>query len=594
MVSTLLITLCCLELLPMPVGESDTLARPSLPSASMRTTPLPAVGASQDGELRFRELLGSVGGAGSGGGAGAGEAGEAPESPVAEAWPVLRSSSVLSERAPGGAGPGEGLLRLRAVEPQLRTVWNSRLPNSMNEGSLWAGRGASGLVRAGVRLDAGEREGRTGGRLTLIVAPEFVWARNRAFQTVSFPETDTERARHPLASPFQYPPRSMDLPQRFGEAGYRRWTPGQSSLTVRFGPFAAGAATENLWWGPGTRNALVLSSNAPGVPHLFLRTTRPVELGIGNRWIGAAEAYGILGRLERSDYFFGPGANPASFPRYRSLSAFAIALTPAFDEHLTLGISRAVYGPTEDAVPVRAWINALRSVGIPPPVPDGGTLRPGRDQIFSLFWRWAFPGVGFEAYGEWGRYEQPKSSRDFFELPHHSQGYTLGSQWARTMTPLGREGTFRIQGEITNLEPSITYRVRETGEWYASRRVPEGYTHRGRVLGAAIGPSGSSQWLALDWFDGGWKVGTFLGRIRWQNEAQQSFAPELRRADVSLFSGVRGVMGLGPMRMEAEFTSTARLNYLFQALFLSPVEETGVDIANHTLSLTLSVPGVGP
>lgn len=579
MVSTLLLLFCGLGLPDSLPASADTVAVSAQARMAPAVAPLPTVGSYRDGEFRMRALMGST--------ATEAEADDVPPAP----WPVLRSPSILAERSHTMAGGTA--FRIRMVEPQLRMVWNSRLPVSMNEGSLWAGRGAATLARAGVRLDAWERDSGPA-RLTLILAPEFTWTQNRAFQTISFPEIDRIRQRHPLASPFQYPPRSMDLPQRLGLSSRQEWTPGQSSLTLRVGPFAGGAATENLWWGPGIRNALLMSSNAPGVPHLFVRTTRPVELGIGNRWIGAAEAYGVLGRLHRSDYFFGPGSDPDAVPRFRSLSAFAVTLRPAFDEHLTLGIARAVYAPTDDAVPIRAGVNALRSVGVPGPARSGEVARPGRDQILSVFWRWAFPGVGFEAYGEWGRYEQPRSLRDLFELPHHSQGYTVGSQWTRSAAPLGRTGHVRIQGEITDLEPSITYRVRESGEWYAGRRVPEGYTHRGRVLGAAIGPSGSSQWLGLDWFDEGWWVGTFVGRIRWQNEAQQSFLPEERRADVSLFSGVRGAVDIGPVRLDADFTSTARLNYLFQTFFVSPEQEVGVDIANHTLSLTLSVPGRRP
>ena len=58
----------------------------------------------------------------------------------------------------------------------------------------------------------------------------------------------------------------------------------------------------------------------------------------------------------------------------------------------------------------------------------------------------------------------------------------------------------RLQAEHTYLEKSATSRDRPVGVYYTSRAVLQGYTHDGRVLGAAIGPGASSHWLAVDYF----------------------------------------------------------------------------------------------
>ena len=68
-------------------------------------------------------------------------------------------------------------------------------------------------------------------------------------------------------------------------------------------------------------------------------------------------------------------------------------------------------------------------------------------------------------------------------------------QWVQASD---RNARLRIQTEITNLEPSSTFRHRTPFSSYASQGVPQGYTHKGQVLGASIGPGASSQWLALD------------------------------------------------------------------------------------------------
>src|SRR5690606_839394 len=62
---------------------------------------------------------------------------------------LIRSASSLLRMA--GPAPGErhGPLEVRWLQPELRSVWNSTLPHSMNEGALWAGRGLSTRLTLG-------------------------------------------------------------------------------------------------------------------------------------------------------------------------------------------------------------------------------------------------------------------------------------------------------------------------------------------------------------------------------------------------------------------------------------------------------------
>ncbi len=450
-------------------------------------------------------------------------------------------------------------------------VHNTDFPVSLNEGALWAGRGTGVRITAGVAAHWGP--------VQFVLAPHHVREENADFQTFSFPEPVAagggNRERSVWANPFHYPPGSMDLPLRFGDEPRRRTTWGQSSLMIRAGPVEVGLASESQWWGPGVRNALLLGTQAPGFGHAVLRTRGPLDV----RW-GQIEGLWIVGRLNESAHFDFDPAND-----HRSLSAAALTFSPSVEPGLTVGVARAVYAPaTRDEVPVGAALDVFRSVGRPSLIPGDSLVDPGPDQLFTLFARWVFPEAGFEAYGEWGRYEEPGGLTDFLSLPAHSRGYTAGLQFAR---PAGGDRWLRFHAEITTLEPSTSYRQRPFGEWYASRRVPQGYTHEGRSLGAAIGPSGSSQWLAADLFGERAGIGGFLGRIRWENQAQYTYFQEFRRSDVSLFGGVRGGTRMGPLRLGAEYSYTVRLNYLFQSQPVSPIEDRGVDLRNHTVRITV-------
>lgn len=463
-------------------------------------------------------------------------------------------------------------LRWAPVAPRLRVVRNSRIPFSLNDGAMWAGRGVNMELTAGIRARYG--------RLSIVLAPQILVHQNEDFQTIDYPFDDRSR----FASPWHTQPESLDLPLRFGDESFTVLSLGQSTVAVDGGPVEVGASTENQWWGPGIRNAIVMSNNAAGIPHLFLRTSSPVFTRVG-----AFEAKWMVGALTESDYFDRITSNDT-----RSISAFAATFQPVWEPNLTLGLARAVYAPVEAAsrTPFRLF-DVFRDVGRPNALPaTDPTREPGPDQIFSLFGRWILPESGVEIYSEWARHERPVSVRDFLVSPNHTQGYTLGLQWA---TPVTRESLFfRLQSELTNLEQSATFRQRRVTSYYESRPVPQGYTQRGQVIGASIGPGASSQWIAADLLSSRGQFGVFAGRIRWENDAYYVSRPgaNILSHDVSVFRGVRGGYRFGFVDVFAEMTFGERLNYLFQnrSGFIDQVD--AVDKENTTFRLVLT-PGTG-
>ncbi|HEX2081154.1 MAG TPA: capsule assembly Wzi family protein [Longimicrobium sp.] len=469
---------------------------------------------------------------------------------------LLRSLSSRTPRRDGGA-------YLAVLAPRVEAVWNSRIPFSANDGPLWAGRGVSVRTLAGVEAVAGP--------LRLIVAPELVHQENRSFDALLPQGWDSAQVGR-FTAPWSTGTHSVDLPYRFGDGPMTTVFAGESSLALRLGAVEAGAATESQWWGPGARNAIVLSNHAGGFPHLFLRTARGIRTPLGT-----VEARWIAGRLSSSPF------DTASVGRHRSLSAAAVVVSPGAG--LSLGAARAVYAPAgggADALgDAGAVFSRWRGAG------DTTASRP-YDQLSSLFARWVAPGEGAEVYAEWARRRLPGSLRDALEQPEHTQGFTLGAGWAGT----GLGGVMRLQGEATYLEKSATYRARPTASWYAGRAVPQGYTHRGQVLGAAVGPGGSGQWVAVDWLRPRAQAGLFATRVRWANDAyydKPGGHNRYRAHDVSILWGARGGFAVGGAWVDAEWTAGRRYNFLFQ----NPAtgwEDRHLSVSpyNHTLRLRLS------
>ncbi|MEO7366675.1 MAG: capsule assembly Wzi family protein, partial [Gemmatimonadaceae bacterium] len=377
-------------------------------------------------------------------------------------------------------------------------------------------------------------------------------------------------------------PYSIDLPTRFGNKPIHRLDAGQSTAMISVRGLGAGISNENQWWGPGIRNALLLSNNAPGFPHAFIRTERPWR----NR-IGSVEARLLVGGLTESHYF-----DTTSTNNLRSISGFAVTLRPNFEKNLVFGLSRSVYATSKgwDRIAGR-FLDAFAATRRPNdrPLADS-VLRPGgRDQIFSLSARWVFPDDGFEAYTEWARLEFPYSFRDLIVAPNHSQGYTLGLQWARPA--IRRQGRLRLQAELTSVEQSATFRDRPQGSFYTSRVAVQGYTQMGQALAAGIGPGASGQWAAADYIEPSWSAGIFAGRIRWNEDIHSTYGFPIYLGycnhDVGVFPGARASASSRFGYISGDVSFGNRLNAYFQEQSGCPKGNSVLDIRNRTISVTI-------
>jgi len=481
---------------------------------------------------------------------------------------LLRSASSLTAPLVGGNSGW----RAARLSPQFLWVVNSSLPFSQNNGSLWAGKGLSTRTLLGFKVESS--------RARFIVAPEVILSANSdwpLFHAIFVPIVPPlPPGRSQYAFPYYAGRFTIDQPMRFGNRAIKRLDLGQTTALWSVRRMEVGFSNENEWWGPGIRNAIVLSNNAPGFPHLFIRTAHPIDTRLG-----AVEMRWLVGGLTESAYF-----DTVSTNNTRSLAAIAATLQTRWDPNLSVGFARSVYSTATGwgQVPWR-WFDVFARTHLD--VPD--TTRTQKDQLFSLFARWVFPADGLEIYGEWGRRELRPSLRDFLVAPNHTQGYTLGLQWRGGQW---HDGAFRLQSEITQLEQSATFRDAPIGSWYTSPRVIQGYTNRGETLGASIGPGASSQWLAVDYMKPAWRFGAFAGRIRWNQDVHNNFGFPVGRGycnqDVSIYPGIRGAKTGNFGSISAELSLQNRLTPFFQHGGGCPNTGPRLDIRNNMLSVTFS------
>ena len=462
--------------------------------------------------------------------------------------------------------------------PEFELIANSALPWSINTGDLWAGRGANIMVAGGFFARFG--------RVQIVVAPQLISEANRYFQLhipeIERPPIPPDRSQWQFQW-YAYGPYSIDMPTRFGDKTIGRLSAGQSSISVGIRNVQLGLSNENEWWGPGIGNALVLSNNAPGFPHYFLRTAQPVRTRIGDldlRW--------LVGGLTESPFF-----DTTSTNNLRSITAGALALRLRKPSGLTVGVTRSVWETATGwgQVPLR-WFELFHPIGWPNRrALHDSTLSPGgRDQIFSLFARWVMPESGFELYGEWGRTEFPPSLRNFLIAPNHTQAYTLGFQWRRPgLTPTD---FWRVQAENTSVEQAATFRDRPEGVWYTSRKVVQGYTNRGRPLGASVGPGSSGQNINIDYMRPLWAIGFKAGRMRLNEDVRSISAVDpiywfksWCTHDIDLYYGARASKQSRFGFAALDLTFGNRIQPWFQVRSGCPRGDAMVDIRNNTVSI---------
>jgi hypothetical protein len=314
-----------------------------------------------------------------------------------------------------------------------------------------------------------------------------------------------------------------------------------------------GFSHENVWWGPGISNGILFTNTAPGFPHAFLNTRKPLNVGIGK-----LTGEFLWGRLSESAYFDTIPAN-----NHRLIVGGLLALEPGWVRGLYLGIGRTFVMPW-DSVDARNlfpfgqpfWKKNV----VTPSNPNGSN----DDQRVSLMARYVLPDSKFELYGEWAREDHSWDASDFIQEPEHSSGHVLGLQ--KLFTPSVTRWV-RVYAEATNLQQLRQNRpgVRSTPRFYV--HAPQGHTQLGQLLGASIGPGGESQLLGLDVMTRKGLFGGYFERVR-RDEFAALAIPAWSttwppRHDVAISAGVRVTRELGALRLDADVSESKRYNRNF-------------------------------
>ena len=412
--------------------------------------------------------------------------------------------------------------------------YNTHHPYGWNDGAMIRAKGYQTMISAGISAQAGF--------LKIQLRPEYVFAENQSFTT------------------FQTDNNYIDRPERYGNGAYTKLSWGQSNVRLNLGPVSLGLSNENLWWGPGIRNSLLMTNSATGFKHLTLNTTRPVSTPIGS-----IEGQIVAGRLEASGF-------AASKPdQWRYLSAVVLSYQPKWVPGLFVGFSRVFQTyHTElksfsDYMPLFRPFQKINDKNNSTGVDDN-------DQLASVFARWFFREAKTEVYFEYGKNDHSLNQRDFLLSPEHSRAYMAGM---RKILPFKNRSDEHLQVslEFTHLQQSIDRSLRDAGPWYLHYLIISGYTHQGEVLGAGIGPGSNLQSFDVSWIKGVKHIGLQFERYVHNNDffyANLNNSQHGRWTDLSLSS--TGVWDYKNLIFNAKVQAIKSLNYQWQ------VKQYGSDV----------------
>ena len=400
----------------------------------------------------------------------------------------------------------KGSFQATLLPATVTMKYNSTRPYGWNDGPMRMAAGFQQLWSAGVHAKWGPLE--------VQVQPEWVQAAQPNYKTT--------------------PGFGADNNGRFQQLSL-----GQSAIQINLGPVAVGAATRNLWWGPGQFSSLMMSNHTPGFQHLFFQSNRPIKTPIGSfEWqlIGGLLDEDTARAMENT--FLRPNSIRK---KNRYVSAVAVTFQPKWLKGFYLGATRAEQAYLDEVNQSSGsfFTKYLQVLTPASPVDNFQGVGIASDGLLSLFLRWMMPKEHAEVYIEYGYNDFKKNLRDLGVNPNHSSAYIIGF---KKIFERGQH-IWDLNGEITQMAQTTSYTLRTAGNWYAHTPIVQGWTHQNQLLGAGSGFGNNVQTLQLLQRTGFDYWGVKLQRIQQDPKGVQGPFENLGMRTFSWTDWSVGVMG---------------------------------------------------
>ncbi|QQL50863.1 capsule assembly Wzi family protein [Mucilaginibacter ginkgonis] len=435
---------------------------------------------------------------------------------------------------------------------------NSDHPYGWNDGPIIPAKGLQTYLSAGIFAKIGI--------LSIQLQPEFVLAQNKNYDDLNTKTFGVTTARY-----YDFY-NLIELPSRFGTSAYNNAYWGQSSIRLNYANLSFGISAENLWWGPGMYNALIMGNDAPGFRHFTFNTIKPIKSPIGS-----FEWQIVAGSLNNANYppltptreYFSSSLYIPKPDLPRHISGLVFTWQPKWVSGLFLGFTRSSQLYNKDVEGLSDYLpffNEFSGTSA-----DNAVFKK-KDYRSSIFARWLWPAEHAEVYFEYGHNNNYNTLADAAIAPQTNRAYTIG---LRKIIPfnLARHEDLVISVEGTELGETSIEKIRNLDSWYVNKYITQGYTNNGQSLGAGIGPGGNFQTIDVSWVRGVKRLGLQVERFLHNDDLYYYLyegSEDFRRHWVDLSIGLNGVWNYNHLIFTAKLQFVHSLNYQY---YLDPALE---------------------
>jgi hypothetical protein len=280
-----------------------------------------------------------------------------------------------------------------------------------------------------------------------------------------------------------------------------------SYAAARFGNVAVTAGLREQWWGPGREGSLILGTDARPIPSLTVERvlTDPFETP-WLRWLGSWRATASVGQAEG-----GSTARDGRLPVRPDTKFFAARLAFKPKPWLEVGLSRTAQfcgegrecdlGTFWDMLRGRDNTDDSLAAAEQP-----GNQMAGYDVRLRSPWR----GLPMAVYGQFIGEDEAAG------LPSKFLGLMGVEAWGG-----GTQGSWRAHAEYTDTTCSFSRERPQVDCAYRNSVYPQGYTHRGRMIGHSMDNDGRM---------------LSVGAI-WVRPSGASWSAMARRVDINRYGG---------------------------------------------------------
>jgi len=385
--------------------------------------------------------------------------------------------------------------------------------------------------------------------------PNFSFSENKYFETFY-----TNHADITWRDYYQWINR-IDNPEYLGSSPIKKASISNTSLSYNHNSTKIEISNKNIWWGPGIKNALIMTNNAEGFSNINLSSSKPIKTEIGD-----LEFQFVTGLLKNSDV---PPNEPNRVyqgeflyrPKLNSKRIFTgglVSFQPKKLQGLHLGYTKAAYSYYKYSKSPLDYLPLFGSLGNRVTYSETNDYK---KMMGSVFARYLMKNDNAEIYAEYGNNNRVINPLLFLSKNKSPSGYIIGVKKAII---IGSNKFVDIGFEYTDLSLKDIYHIKNIQSWYIDDKIRHGYTHKGKIIGSGIGPGGESQFLQIGFNKGINRIGIELERRVYNNDFYYftfERVRDFRRHWVDLISNIEFDIQLKNMLIGGKLSATRTLNY---------------------------------